>query len=1012
MKPEEKKKRWKKAEEAINSRKEQKRLEKIRFRRKSKLDRGKLLAELKQCQLTNEQVDQLHTTASMQTRGLKRFMADDQNDASNVSRMKDTERAEKCLDAALLLARKKPRRSLKEESTSASSSEDTDAISSDNESESETKQESTVVEQESKVNDPDSGLREETTSKIVESNVNDSQLVENIEKIKESISQLNQSTEQGESNKERERAIFVPVNRDPEIDKTRLKLPIINEEQNIVETIRYNDVVIISGETGSGKTTQIPQFLYEAGYASNGRLIGITEPRRVAAISMSERVSKELNLTQDEVSYQIRFDTNISARTMIKFLTDGVLMRECQQDFLLSKYSVIIIDEAHERSIFSDILIGLLSRIVPLRRKQGNPLKLIIMSATLRVDDFLANKHLFKIKPPLINIESRQYKVTAHFAKVTPSDYLAAAYKKVRAINSKMPKGGILVFVTSRVDVKVLCKKLSGIDLHCVALYAMLPMKEQKLVFKDPPDNKRLCVIATNVAETSITIPNIRYVVDTGKEKRKIYDLHTGVSKFVTDWTSKSSANQRMGRAGRMGPGSCYRLYSSAVFTNNFHDFGQPAILSKPVEDIVLQMKSMNIDNVVNFPFPTRPSLEALMEAEKKLISLGALDDSKIKTARYCELNKVQYTSRLTPLGKAMSSFAVSPRYSKMIVLSPAHLIKHIVALVSALTVREMFLSSNQWQKIKKKWSGQGECKLLGDFGVMLRAVCQSDTSNCSSKDCNKYGIRTKAMLEIFKLREQLLKEVQSNFNYNEEDSQMTTIVKPSDVQASLLRQLLLSSFGDHVARKIPDGEITERNRDDPNKINKKKLKNAYECMETESIVYIDSQSVLKGSHPEYVIYKELVQGEKKMYMRDLCVIDPTWLPHYSHKMCHFSDKTTSDHPRYDRQMDQIICTRSTTYGPMNWPLGIIEVPMHLLDTGVEIYKHFASFLLAGEVFPWFKKYVSDLLSPPSMMTKPWSKLQPRTSKFLNALLSNNVKTKKDLIGVWIQDKECKYIIQ
>lgn len=425
----------------------------------------------------------------------------------------------------------------------------------------------------------------------------------------------------------------------------------------------------------------------------------------------------------------------------------------------------------------------------------------------------------------------------------------------------------------------------------------------------------------------------------------------------------------------------------------------------QPVEDVVLQMKSMNIDNVVNFPFPTRPSLEALTSAEKKLTILGALDDSKIKNARYSELNKLEFSSRLTPLGKSMSNFPVSARCSKMIVLSPPDVLQHVIALVSALTVREMFLKGGKWQDLKKKLVGHGESKLLGDYMLMIGAICKSDVSFCSTKSCSDLGLRTKAMLEIHKLREQLLKEGKKNFEF---DVGELTLTKPTSPQVKILRQLLLSSFCDHVARKIPDGYVVKKDPNDPNRTIKKKLKHAYESMETDKPVFICPESVLRGEHPDFVIYRELYRGEKKMYMRDVAVIDPKWLSHYAFKLCQVSDnldKSTSQ-PRYDPALDQMICSREVSYGPLNWPLGCIEVPMHLLDDQIELFKHFALALLSGQVIPEFRKYADKLLSPPSLMVKPWSKLQSRTSKILQALISQDVKSKKDLARVWEIDPE------
>lgn len=420
--------------------------------------------------------------------------------------------------------------------------------------------------------------------------------------------------------KEYKPVVFVPVDRQPHMQEARLKLPILAEEQQIMEIINENSVILIAGETGSGKTTQVPQFLYEAGYAKE-QMIAITEPRRVAAIAMSKRVGEEMNLSLKDVSYLIRFEGNVTEDTKIKFMTDGVLLKEVQSDFLLNKYSVVILDEAHERSVYTDILIGLLSRIVPLRNKKGNPLKLIIMSATLRLTDFTENTRLFKVTPPVLKVEARQFPVTVHFSKRTPDDYLKEAFNKTVKIHTKLPDGAILIFVTGQLEVNRLVRRLrkafplkqknkmfektKSIETHegeddsedsqsdieqnmkkylrqkkkkevtlpninlddyalpgededdekfeeynsedensdveddalshsnsqplwTLPLYSLLPSYKQAKVFEPPPEGCRLCVVSTNVAETSLTIPNVKYVVDTGKSKAKLYDKVTG----------------------------------------------------------------------------------------------------------------------------------------------------------------------------------------------------------------------------------------------------------------------------------------------------------------------------------------------------------------------------------------------------------------------------------------------------------------------------------------------------
>jgi len=275
-----------------------------------------------------------------------------------------------------------------------------------------------------------------------------------------------------ESSSEPTRTAFaVPVTRPDQVEESRLRLPVVAEEQKIMEAIYNHDTTIISGETGSGKTTQIPQFLYEAGFGNpNGPrpgMIGVTQPRRVAAVSMAKRVAVELGDFKDKVSYQIRFDSTVSSKTTIKFMTDGVLLREISQDFTLAKYSVIVIDEAHERSVNTDILIGMLSRIVETRAKLAmrqptfKPLKLVIMSATLKITDFQSNKSLFrKALPPIIEVEGRQYDVKVHFARKTKRDYVEEMFNKVCAGHKKLPPGGMLVFLTGQNEIQHLAKKL------------------------------------------------------------------------------------------------------------------------------------------------------------------------------------------------------------------------------------------------------------------------------------------------------------------------------------------------------------------------------------------------------------------------------------------------------------------------------------------------------------------------------------------------------------------------
>lgn len=562
------------------------------------------------------------------------------------------------------------------------------------------------------------------------------------------------------------KAFSVQVDRPEEIQSARLGLPVVGEEQKIMEAIHNNPSIVIWGATGSGKTTQLPQFLFEAGYGNPGSpnpgMIGVTQPRRVAAVSMAKRVGDELGQHSKQVSYQIRFESTASSKTAIKFMTDGILLREIAEDFSLSKYSIIVIDEAHERSVNTDILIGMVSRIVDLRKNMCEedpsvkPLKLVVMSATLRISDFTHNASLFRQgPPPLVQAEGRQYPVNVHFARRTHRDYLEETFRKVSRGHRKLPPGGMLVFLTGQNEIRHLSKRLkqafkptqrgdiaqikvqisandapieaedlelgdremanpgkweddeesdmeiTGLDepdddedfnigeeamdsstkVHVLPLYSQLPTKEQLKVFETPPEGSRLIVLATNVAETSLTIPGIKYVFDCGRAKEKQYDLTTGVQRFQIDWISKASANQRTGRAGRTGPGHCYRLYSSAVYEGEFAEYTDPEILRTPIEGVVLQMKSMGLHNVINFPFPTPPSRQGLAKAEKLLKNLGALTSS----------------GQISPIGHRLSAYPLSPRFSKMLHIGHQHgCMPYVIALVAALAVGDLFVPENQ----------------------------------------------------------------------------------------------------------------------------------------------------------------------------------------------------------------------------------------------------------------------------------------------------------------------------
>lgn len=1041
-----------------------------------------MLDALATVQATPEELNSLVSIASVQTKGLKRHFYE-QNFPEKVAAKKIPKSDQDLLngDAKInaIKGAKHLRNALKQDDTAKN---DPNVVGFD-ESSSESSSEDDIEEE----NDINKVIEEEN-------DINKEIKVENVKIEPEYDEPLvkKQKIEtiiikDDDKQPKNQKATFVQVIRDESIQIARLKLPILAEEQQIMETINENSIIIIAGETGSGKTTQVPQFLYEAGYALNGQIIAVTEPRRVAAISMSQRVGEEMSLP-NEVGYLIRFEGNVTDETKIKFMTDGVLLKEVQNDFLLKKYSVIILDEAHERSVYTDILLGLLSRIVPLRNKKGLPLKLIIMSATLRVEDFTQNDRLFKTIPPVLKVEARQFPVTVHFNKRTHENYLKEAYNKAAKVHCRLPDGGILIFVTGQQEVKLLVRKLRGAfpmknknkiieaqkslgnnkhkkikeyndqfnkpsqkkekhkkmkilpkinlddyslpqdhdedndeeddniqddllsdtdeneattltsdqPLWVLPLYSLLPTHKQSMVFQPPPMGCRLCVVSTNVAETSLTIPGIKYVIDTGKTKVKLFDKTTGVTSYIVHWTSQASADQRAGRAGRTAPGHCYRLYSSAVFNDTFEKFTKPEIQEKPVDDLYLQMKCMNIDKVVNFPFPTAPDLLQLRVAANRLEVLGALKDGSV-----------------TDLGRAIAKFPVLPRYGKMLALSHQHdLLPYTVLLVAALSVQEVLMETpindkfdiketrKKWHATRVLWAGSGHAQLLGDPMVLLKAVGAAEYAHQKGSlesFCMENGLRHKAIIEIRKLRHQLTNEIK--INVPDVDLCVDFNMKPpTDLQAKLLRQIILSGMGDQVARKIPLDEIKE-NQD------KVKFKYAYHAMNMEEPVWLHQGSVLKKTLPEFVVYQEIYETNK-MYMRGVTAIDPEWLVRFVPHSCNLSEPLSDPEPSFNESTGVVNCTVRGSFGSQNW-----ELPNCVIDYKHTLgaYRWFARFLLEGRVFYKLEKYKKCLLSTPSTMVKSWANLQERTDCLLKGLMAAKVSSRGEMEDVWEEQPKCKY---
>ena len=457
----------------------------------------------------------------------------------------------------------------------------------------------------------------------------------------------------------------------------RETLPIYRLKPALCKAIAENQVLVVVGETGSGKTTQMTQYLAEMGYTKHG-MIGCTQPRRVAAMSVAKRVAEEFGCQLgQEVGYSIRFEDCTSPATKIKYMTDGMLMREYLADNSLSKYIAIMLDEAHERTIHTDVLFGLLKALL----KERSDFKLIVTSATLDMDKF--SKYFFDC--PKFVIPGRTFKVEVLYVKEQEPDYIEAALVTVMQIHLSEPAGDVLVFLTGQDEIdtfsEILFSRMKALgdlapELHILPVYGSLPSEMQSRIFEPAPPGSRKCIVATNIAEASLTIDGIYYVVDPGYCKQNIYNAKMGMESLQVTPISCASAKQRAGRAGRTGPGKCYRLYTEAAFQTEMLPMGIPEIQRTNLANVVLQLKAMGINDLLGFDFMDPPPVQAMVGAMEGLYMQGALDDEGL----------------LTRLGRKMAEFPLEPSLSKMLIVScDLQCSEEVLTIVAMLSTESPF---------------------------------------------------------------------------------------------------------------------------------------------------------------------------------------------------------------------------------------------------------------------------------------------------------------------------------
>jgi len=452
-------------------------------------------------------------------------------------------------------------------------------------------------------------------------------------------------------------------------------LPVAQKRDEIARAIAGNQVVVICGETGSGKTTQIPKICLELGRGAAG-MIGHTQPRRIAARSVAMRISQELNSPLGEVvGYKVRFSERLSEDTYIKLMTDGILLAETQTDRFLDSYDTIIIDEAHERSLNIDFLLGYLKQLLPRRPD----LRLIITSATIDPQRFSDHFN----HAPIIMVSGRVYPVEVRYrppASEDPDQEDMQMPDAIRAAVEELPRatgdgpGDILIFQTGERDIRETAQLLRGMQLtntDVLPLYARLSADQQMKVFQ--PHGGRRIILATNVAETSLTVPGIRYVIDPGLARISRYSPRTKVQRLPIEKISRASADQRKGRCGRVAEGICIRLYSEDDY-NARSQYTDPEILRTNLASVILQMKALGLGEIQDFPFIDRPDYRAIRDGFQTLHELGAIDEN----------------NELTALGRDLAALPIDPRIGRMILAAREEdVMREVLIIASALSVQD-----------------------------------------------------------------------------------------------------------------------------------------------------------------------------------------------------------------------------------------------------------------------------------------------------------------------------------
>ncbi|KAI1088946.1 P-loop containing nucleoside triphosphate hydrolase protein [Rostrohypoxylon terebratum] len=633
--------------------------------------------------------------------------------------------------------------------------------------------------------------------------------------------------------------------------KSRRNLPVHKQRQEFLDLYQKSQILVFVGETGSGKTTQIPQYVvYDELPHLNRKLVACTQPRRVAAMSVAQRVADELDVTLgEEVGYSIRFEDKTSSKTMLKYMTDGMLLREAMHDHEMSRYSCIILDEAHERTLATDILMALLKQVT--RRRPD--LKLIVMSATLDAQKF----QRYFYDAPLLAVPGRTFPVEIFYTPEPEKDYVEGAIRTVLQIHASEDEGDILLFLTGEEEIEDTCRKISlEVDelvretdcgpMVVYPLYGTLPPHQQQKIFDPapPPLKKggkpgRKCIVSTNIAETSLTIDGIVYVVDPGFSKQKIYNPRLRVESLLVSAISKASAQQRAGRAGRTKPGKCFRLYTEKAFKEELIEQTYPEILRSNLANTVLELKKLGIEDLVHFDLMDPPAPETMMRALEELNYLACLDDE----------------GQLTSLGSLASEFPLDPSLAVMLISSPEfYCSNEMLSITALLSVPQIFV-----RPANKRREADDMKRLFkhddGDHLTMLNVYHAFKTVLNRGEDakawCHKHYLSFRHLSSADNVRAQLKRIMET------QGLDLVSTDFHDKNYYTNIRRALVTGFFMQVAKK-------ENNK-------------VYRTLkENNQAVMLHPSTVLTTDY-EWVLYNEFVMTSKH-YIRTVTGIKPEWL--------------------------------------------------------------------------------------------------------------------------------------